>query len=144
MNSRPSLEHLAGRIVTGAFILHSGLGKWNGAPETAEGTHGMASTAYPVLNRLRPARFLKLLAATEITIGAALLTPLVPDRIAGAALTGFSGGLLGLYARVPGLRREGSVWPTQNGTGIAKDVWMFGIGLDLLAARSPAPESTTE
>lgn len=57
MNSRPSFEHLAGRIVTGAFILHSGLAKWNGAPATAEGTHGMASTAYPVLKRLSPAPF---------------------------------------------------------------------------------------
>lgn len=141
--ARPSLDHLAGRIVTGAFILHSGLAKWNGAPETAEGTHGMASTAYPVLEKLRPARFLKILAATEITIGAALLTPLVPDRVAGAVLTRFSGGLLGLYARVPGLRREGSVWPTQNGTAIAKDVWMLGIGLDLLANRpaTPLPET---
>lgn len=137
MTSRPSFEHLAGRIVTGAFILHSGLTKWNGAPETAEGTHGMAATAYPVLKRLSPTRFLRVLAATEITIGAALLAPLVPDRAAGAALTGFSGGLLGLYARVPGLRRDGSVWPTQNGIGIAKDVWMLGIGLDLLAARPP-------
>jgi uncharacterized membrane protein YphA (DoxX/SURF4 family) len=141
--SRPSLDHVAGRITTGAFILHSGLGKWNGAPETAEGTHGMASTAYPVLKKLPPARFLKLLAAAEIAIGAALLTPLVPDRLAGAALTGFSGGLLGLYARVPGLRREGSVWPTQNGTAIAKDVWMLGIGLDLLATRRPSRASST-
>jgi uncharacterized membrane protein YphA (DoxX/SURF4 family) len=135
MNARPSLDHLAGRITTGAFILHSGLEKWNGGPEAAEGTHGMASTAYPALAKLRPPRFLKLLAATEIALGAALLTPLVPDRVAGAALTGFSGGLLGLYARVPGLRREGSVWPTQNGIGLAKDAWMVGIGLDLLAAR---------
>ncbi len=144
MNSRPSFEHLAGRIVTGAFILHSGLTKWNGAPETAEGTHGMASTAYPLLKRLGPARFLRILAATEITIGAALLAPLVPDRAAGAALTGFSGGLLGLYARVPGLRRDGSVWPTQNGIAIAKDVWILGIGLDLLAARPPTRGSTTK
>ncbi|HEX4902606.1 MAG TPA: hypothetical protein VFV42_07335 [Acidimicrobiales bacterium] len=61
-SSRPSLDHVAGRITTGAFVLHSGLAKWNGAPETAEGTHGMTSTAYPVLKKLPPARFLKLLA----------------------------------------------------------------------------------
>src|SRR3546814_10329477 len=115
-SARPSFDHLSGRIVTGAFILHSGLTKWNGAPETAEGVHGMASTAYPFLSKLRPARFLKVLAAAEIAIGAALLTPLVPDRAAGAALTGFSGGLLGLYARVPGLRQEGSVWRSEEHT----------------------------
>lgn len=142
-SAKPSFDHLSGRIVTGAFILHSGLAKWNGAPETAEGVHGMASTAYPFLSKLGPARFLKALAATEIAVGATLLTPLVPDRAAGAALTGFSAALLGLYARVPGLRQEGSVWPTQNGTAIAKDVWMFGIGLDLLAARPATPVSAT-
>lgn len=137
-SARPSFDHLSGRIVTGAFILHSGLTKWNGAPETAEGVHGMASTAYPFLSKLRPTRFLKVLAAAEIAVGATLLAPVVPDRAAGAALTAFSGGLLGLYARVPGLRQEGSVWPTQNGTAIAKDVWMLGIGLDLLATRPAA------
>lgn len=27
------------------------------------------------------------------------------------------------------MRQEGSLAPTQDGTGIAKDVWMLGIGL---------------
>jgi uncharacterized membrane protein YphA (DoxX/SURF4 family) len=136
MSFPSSRGHLAGRFVTGAFILHSGLEKWNGPTEVAEGVHGMASTAYPFLARLSPPRFLKLLAAGEVAVGAALLAPMVPNRAAGLALTGFTAGLLGLYAKVPGLRREGSVWPTQNGIPIAKDVWMLGIGLDLLASRS--------
>jgi len=29
--------------------------------------------------------------------------------------------------------KPGSVWPTQAGTAVSKDVWMLGIGLGLLA-----------
>jgi hypothetical protein len=46
----------------------------------------------------------------------------------GLGLTGFSAGLLGLYLRTPGLRREGSLRPTEQGIGIAKDVWLLAIG----------------
>jgi len=64
--------------------------------------------------------------------GAALLLPFVPAAVAGLALTGFAGALLGLYARTPGMRREGSIWPTEQGITLAKDVWMLGIGLSLV------------
>jgi hypothetical protein len=93
----------------------------------------MAAGTYPILKTLTPRRFLRLLAGGEIVTGAALLTPVVPTAVAGAALTGFSAALMGLYARTPGLRKPGSIWPTQQGTGISKDVWMLGIGLGLLA-----------
>jgi hypothetical protein len=62
-----------------------------------------------------------------------LLAPVVPGALAGAALTGFSGSLLTMYLRTPALHKPGSVWPTQVGTGISKDVWMLGIGLGLMA-----------
>ena len=65
---------------------------------------------------------------------AAVLTPIVPSRLAGAALTAFSGGLLGMYARTPELRQPGSIWPSQKGTAVSKDAWLFGIGLSLLAS----------
>jgi hypothetical protein len=41
----------------------------------------------------------------------------------------FSAGLLGLHLRTPGMRRAGSLRPTQQGLPIAKDVWMLGAGL---------------
>jgi uncharacterized membrane protein YphA (DoxX/SURF4 family) len=126
-------RHLPTRVATGAFILHSGLEKWGGGAEQAAGVHGMASGAYPFLKGVPPQRFLKLLSAGEIAVGSLLLAPFVPALVAGAALTAFSGGLLGLYLRTPGLHKPGSVWPTQNGTGVSKDVWMLGIGLGLLA-----------
>jgi uncharacterized membrane protein YphA (DoxX/SURF4 family) len=122
-----------GRLATGAYILHSGLEKWKGGEEQAAGPHGMAANAFPFLRRVPPRRFLKLLAAAEIATGTALLTPVVPAAVAGAALTGFSGSLLTMYLRTPALHKEGSIWPTPQGTGISKDVWMLGIGLGLLA-----------
>jgi uncharacterized membrane protein YphA (DoxX/SURF4 family) len=135
---RLHLRNVPARLATGAYILHAGLEKWKGTPERAKGVHGMASGAYPPLSRIPPETFLKLLAAAEIGTGAALLLPVVPNKLAGAALTAFSGGLLGLYLRTEALHKPGSVWPTQAGVGVSKDVWMLGIGLSLLAEPSSA------
>ena len=124
---------IAPRIATGAFILSSGLGKRNADEGTAAGLHGFATGTYPFLSKVAPATFAKALSTAEIAIGAALLTPFVPTAVAGAALTAFSGGLLGLYLRTPGMTKPGkSVAPTQDGLPVSKDVWMFGIGLGLL------------
>jgi hypothetical protein len=71
------------------------------------------------------------LATSEIALGALLLTPFVPTAVAGAALTVFSGGLLGLYLRTPGMRKPGSLAPTEQGLAIAKDSWLLGIGIGL-------------
>jgi uncharacterized membrane protein YphA (DoxX/SURF4 family) len=120
------------RLATGAYILHSGLQKRDADQETAEGLYGMAVQAYPVLEHLPPDRFVRLLSAAEITVGGALLLPLVPTAVAGAALTAFSGALVGLYARTPGMREPGTPWPTERGIALSKDSWMLGIGLGLL------------
>jgi uncharacterized membrane protein YphA (DoxX/SURF4 family) len=127
------LRAVPGRVATGAFILHSGVEKWNGPVAQAEGVHGMASGAFPFLKSIPPERFLKLLAAGEILTGSLLLAPFVSNAVAGAALTGFSGSLLAMYARTPALRKPGSIWPTPAGIPVSKDVWMLGIGLGLLA-----------
>lgn len=120
-----------GRITTGAYILHSGLDKWHGDEARAKAIHGMAARAFPFLAEVPPERFLRLLAAGEIAVGSALLAPVVPSALAGLALTGFSGALVTMYARIPALRKPGSIWPSQAGTGVSKDVWMLGIGLGL-------------
>jgi uncharacterized membrane protein YphA (DoxX/SURF4 family) len=121
------------RLSTGAYILHAGLSKWKGSPEQAKGLHGMAAGAYPFLKDVDPERFLKALAAGEFATSALLLTPFVSKKVAGAALTGFSGALLAMYLRTPTMHKEGSIWPTLAGTAVSKDVWMLGIGLGLLA-----------
>lgn len=120
------------RLVTGAFILNSGITKRGADQETATQLHGFASGTYPSVGKLEPQRFVRLLSTAEITLGAALLTPLVPSVAAGAALMAFSAGLLGLYARTPGMRQQGSIRPTEQGTALAKDVWMLGIGAALV------------
>lgn len=126
-------RHAPMRVATGAFILHTGLEKWGGDEQTAEGVHGMAAAAFPFLKPIPPRRFLRMLACAEIATGTALLAPIVPSALAGAALTGFSSGLVTLYLRTPALRMPGSIWPNQEGIAISKDVWMLGIGLGLIA-----------
>jgi hypothetical protein len=120
------------RLATGAFILNSGLSKRDADEETAQGMHGMAAGTYPFLKDIDPVTFTRLLSAGEIALGAALLVPLVPSRIAGAGLTAFGAGLVGLYLRTPGMRRPGTLVPTQDGMAIAKDSWLVGAGLSLL------------
>lgn len=120
------------RLATGAYILHSGIEKLSADAERAQAVHGMATGAYPNLQGLSPQRFIRLLAVTEILIGACLLVPLVGNRLAGLALTAFSGALVLLYWRTPAMRRPGSVWPTPAGLAVSKDVWLLGIGLGLV------------
>jgi hypothetical protein len=67
-----------------------------------------------------------------MAVGAAVFLPFVPSVVAGTALTAFSGGLLGLYLRTPGMHEEGSLRPTQQGIPLAKDVWLAGIGASLI------------
>src|SRR3954464_6549507 len=136
-----TLSEIPARVSAGAFVLNSGLGKRNADEATAAGLHGFATGTYPFLKSIPPQDFVRYLSAAEIAIGAALLTPFVPTVVAGAALTAFSGGLLGLYLRTPGMRKEGSLAPTQEGLALAKDAWLLGIGLSIflrgLIERSP-------
>ena len=127
-----TLSEIAPRISAGAFILNSGLGKRGADEGTAAGLHGFATGTYPFLKSVDPTTFVKVLAYSEIAVGTALLTPFVPTAVAGAALTAFSGGLLGLYLNTPGMRKPGSLAPTQEGLTVAKDVWLLGIGIGLL------------
>ena len=126
------LRNLPLRLVTGAYIAHTGWEKWHGSEEQAAGVHGMATGAYPVFASMKSTDFLRLLSVGELTTGALLLAPFVPTAVAGAALTGFSGALVGMYLRTPALHKPGSIWPTQQGVAVSKDTWMLGIGLSLL------------
>lgn len=133
MGFAATARRLPGRLVTGAFILNAGVGKWSADEETAARLHGMAVGTYPFLARLKPKDFARMLSVSEIALGSALLLPVVPAGLAGAALTAFSGGMVGLYLQTPGMRQEGSLRPSQQGTALAKDLWMLGIGLSLVA-----------
>jgi uncharacterized membrane protein YphA (DoxX/SURF4 family) len=141
------LAHLPLRVATGAYILNSGLSKQNLEGQVAEGVHGMAAGAMPALQKVPPDQFARLLSTGEIALGAALLIPFVPSALVGAALVGFSVGLVQLYLKTPGMRQSGSLRPTQEGIGLAKDVWLLGAGMTLVLdgwpkrARLQLPES---
>ncbi|WP_435793588.1 hypothetical protein [Nonomuraea glycinis] len=120
-----------------------GRGPGRKRPEVSVKTTALAAGTYPFLAGHDPQRFTRLLSKAEIALGAALLIPMVPSLVAGAALTAFAGGLVGLYLRTPGMGEEGSLRPTQADIGLAKDVWLLGIGLSLvleeIGDRGPRP-----
>ncbi|MCF7553623.1 hypothetical protein [Pseudonocardia sp. WMMC193] len=133
MNRRDLAWQLPLRLTAGTYILDSGRHKWDPDEDTAKQLHGFATSTYPFLGSVRPGTFTRALAVGEMLVGAALLIPVVPARVAGAGLVGFGAGLLGLYARTPGMRRPGTPFPTQDGIALAKDSWLVAIGAALVA-----------
>lgn len=128
----PFLRHIPIRLAAGAYILNSGLNKRHLPVEAAAALQHEAAGAIPVAGSLQPATFGKALSRTEMTVGALLLAPFVPPAAAGAALAAFSGGLLTMYLRTPGLHLPGSPRPTPKGIPLAKDAWLMGIALTLI------------
>ncbi len=132
MEIRSRMRQVPLRLAAGPFLLHAGADKLaTEDEERAKRLHAFASATYPVLARVEPRVFVRLLGTAEVALGVALLVPIVRGRLAGLALSAFSAGLLGLYLRTPGMRRQGSLRPTAEGTALAKDVWLLGIGLAL-------------
>jgi hypothetical protein len=123
--------HIPVRLATGAFILNSGLQKRAADDETVKGLHGFATTAYPELEETEPEKFVSLLSTGEIALGSLLLLPVVPTAVAGMALTTYAGLLGRIYLNAPGTREQDSLRPTEQGTPLAKDVWLLGIGTAL-------------
>lgn len=120
------------RLAAGAYILNSGLNKRGADEATAQGIHGMAAGTYSFLGDVEPRQFTKALSTTEIALGAALVAPFVPTGIVAVGLGVFSAGLVGMYLKTPGMTREDGVRPTEQGTGLAKDVFLLGIAGGLL------------
>lgn len=128
------------RAVPGAFILNSGIGKLGMDAGTAEHLRGMATQGVPVLGKLTPEQFAKFLSYGEIAVGTSLLLPFVPSKVAGLALAGFSGSLVSMYLRTPGMTEEDGVRPTQEGTAVAKDTWLLAIAAALIVSGGSAAE----
>jgi hypothetical protein len=127
------LWHVPVRLATGAIILDQGLLKLGADEDTAKWLHGQAVRAFPQFADMEPADFARLLSTCEIALGAALLgIGFVPSSLAGLGLGLYSGSLIRLYLRAPGMRREGSVAPSQQGIALAKDSWMLAIGTALV------------
>jgi uncharacterized membrane protein YphA (DoxX/SURF4 family) len=127
------LWHVPVRLATGAIIVDQGLQKLGADEDTARWLHGQATKAFPQFADMDPKDFLQLLSTCEITLGAALLgIGFVPSSLAGLGLSLFAGSLTRLYLKSPGTRREGSIAPSHQGIGLAKDSWMLAIGVALV------------
>jgi hypothetical protein len=129
------LSHIPLRLTTGVFILNAGWGKRNLDKDTAAGIQAMAARVIPPVSRIDAEKFGKMLSYAEMTLGAALLTPFVPSRLAGIGLGIFSGSLFTMYLRTPGMTLEDGIRPSPAGTGLAKDIWMLGIAAALVLDR---------
>lgn len=128
------LTHVPLRVATGAFILNSGISKLGADEGTAQFLHAAAAGTYPVVFKdMKPQRFAKVLAYGEMAVGAALLAPMVSATVAGAALTGFGASLMGMYFKTPSMTQDDGIRPSQEGTAVAKDMWLVGAGLTLLS-----------
>jgi hypothetical protein len=127
------LWHVPVRLATGAIILDQGLLKLGADEDTVNWLHGQAALAFPQFADMDPKDFVQLLSTGEIALGAALLgIGVVPSGLAGLALGVFGGSLTRLYLKAPGTRREGTIAPSQQGVGLAKDAWMLAIGTALV------------
>jgi len=130
-----SLSNAILRGVTGAFVLNSGLSKRNMPTEAAQGLQAYAATGVPAVTKMSPDTFGKFVSYSEMGIGAALLTPLVPRKVAGAALGTFSAGLLSMYFRNPDMTESDGIRPSQEGMSLAKDAFMAAIAGALLTSK---------
>ena len=127
------LWHVPVRLATGAIIVDQGLQKLGADEDTARWLHGQATKAFPQFADMDPKDFVQLLSASEIALGAALLgIGFVLSSLAGFGLSVFGGSLARLYLTAPGTRREGSIAPSHQGIGLAKDSWMLAIGVALV------------
>ena len=110
----PSIASIALRSVPGAFILNSGIGKLAMDEGTAGYLHAEAVKGIPALANIESQQFGELVALGEIAVGGALLLPVVPNRLAGLALGGFSAGMLSIYFRDPEKTEEDGAPPLRR------------------------------
>jgi ElaB/YqjD/DUF883 family membrane-anchored ribosome-binding protein len=122
------------RLTTGALVINSGISQFNADAEASAKLHQTASKYVPQLERLDPQVFSKMVAAGQLTVGAALLVPIVPSVAAGLGLSLLGGSLAATKWRTDGMQT-----PTE-------DVLLAGSGVSLLldSLTSPAHDKHVE
>lgn len=125
------LTSAAFRVIPGAFILNSGIGKLGMDESASAGLQNMAATGIPLMKEIPTEKFGDFIAYSEIGIGATLLAPFIPDRLAGMILTPFAAGLLSMYFGNPENTEDDGIRPSQKGLPLAKDSFLLAIGLGL-------------
>lgn len=125
------LSNAALRLTTGALVLDAGVKKLGADEGTYAYLQQMAATGVPAVAKLDPKTFGKLISYSETALGATLLTPFIPARLAGAGLTAFGANLMTMYFRNPDMH-DGAFRPTQDGQQLANNIVILGAGLALL------------
>ncbi len=133
------------RLTTGAFVLNSGVSTFNANEEKIQRLHASAVSVLPQVARLKPRTFAKALAAGEVTLGTALMLPIVPPAIAGLGLSAFAASLLA--ARQPASAQQAAA-PGETSSAVpgATEAWMLGSGVSLVldALTTPAHDKKVE
>lgn len=88
----------------------------------------------PQVTRFDPDTFGKVVSYSEIGVGASLLAPVVPNRLAGLALGAINTGFLSIYFRNDQMTRKDGIRPSEAGTGLSKDIFIAAIAGALIAA----------
>ena len=91
------------RLTAGALILDAGVKKLTADEGTYAFLQQMAATGGPAVAKLDAATFGKLISGAETALGATLLVPFIPSRLAGAGLTAFAANLMTMYFRNPNM-----------------------------------------
>jgi hypothetical protein len=128
-----TVANVALRALPGAFVLNSGINKLGMDEGTAGYLQAEAAKGIPALANMEPAQFAKLLTYGEIAVGATLLLPFVPNRIAGIALGAFSAGMMSVYFRDDSKTENDGIRPSGEGTALAKDSWLSAIAIALVS-----------
>lgn len=123
------------RGVTGAYMLQAGYGKRNMPREAAEGLQQFAATGVPQVKNLSPDTFGKVVSASEMGLGAVLLTPFINNRLAGIGLASFSTAVLSIYFRNDDMTQRDGIRPSEPGTGLSKDIFLAAIAGALITGR---------
>ena len=130
-----SIANLALRAIPGAYILNSGVTKLGMNEGTATFLRDEAAKGMPMFADMSPADFHKILTYGEISVGAALLLPFVPNRLAGLGLGAFSAALLSNYFSDPSKTQADGIRPTSESTSLAKDSWLMAIAIALVLGK---------
>lgn len=122
------------RGITGAYMLQAGYGKRNMPREAAEGLQQFAATGVPQVKNLQADTFGKVVSASEMGLGAALLSPFISNRLAGLGLAAFSTGVLSIYFRNDDMTQRDGIRPSEPGTGLSKDIFLAAIAGALITS----------
>ena len=95
------LSNAALRLTAGALILDAGVKKLGADENTYAFLQQMAASGVPAVAKLGPKTFGKLISYSETALGATLLTPFIPARLAGAGLTAFGANLMPCTSATP-------------------------------------------